>query len=171
MKKLLLLRHAKSSWDDPSLADFERPLSARGLKAAPRMGREIAARDWLPDRALVSPAARTHATWDLVAGEWPAQPPVAFRETLYEATPEEILEELRRTPEATETLLVVGHNPGLQQLADGTAGGTSDSKALARLRQKFPTGGLVRLVFEGKWRDLSFDGARLTHCLRPKDLG
>lgn len=171
MKKLLLLRHAKSSWDDPSLADFERPLSERGLKAAPRMGRELAARDWLPDTALVSPAARTHATWDLVAAQWSAQPQVAFPETLYDATPEEILAELRRTPDAVETLLVVGHNPGLQQLADGIAGGTSESKALARLRQKFPTAGLARLVFEGKWRGLNFDGARLTHCLRPKDLG
>jgi phosphohistidine phosphatase len=171
MKRLLLLRHAKSSWDDPSLADFERPLSPRGLKAAPRMGRELAARDWLPDRALVSPAVRTHATWDLVAAQWPAHPPVTFPETLYDATPEEILGELRSTPERASTLLVVAHNPGLQQFADRLAGGTSDEKALARLRQRFPTAGLVRLVFDGRWRDLGFDGARLTHCLRPKDLG
>lgn len=171
MKKLLLLRHAKSSWDDPSLADFERPLSSRGLKAAPRMGRELAARDWLPDRALVSPAVRTHATWDLVAAQWPAQPSVTFPETLYDATPEEMLGELRRTAEAVETLLVIAHNPGLQQFADGIAGGTSDQKALARLREKFPTAALARLVFDGKWRDLNFDGARLTHCLRPKELG
>ncbi|MEI9417788.1 histidine phosphatase family protein [Mesorhizobium sp. Cs1321R2N1] len=78
MKQLLLLRHAKSSWDDPDLDDFDRPLAERGLKAARLIGRELAARDWLPDLALVSPALRTRDTWRLVASELPAQPRVAF---------------------------------------------------------------------------------------------
>lgn len=171
MKRLLLLRHAKSSRNDPSLADFERPLAPRGVKAAPRMGRELVARDWLPERALVSPAVRTHATWDLLIGEWPDRPSAEFPETLYDASAEEILAELRGAPETVSTLLVIGHNPGLQDLADRIAANTSDQKALARLREKFPTTGLVRLVFEGKWRDLDFAGARLTHCLSPRDLG
>lgn len=171
MKKLLLLRHAKSSRDDPSLADFERPLAPRGVRAAPRMGRELAARDWLPERALVSPAVRTHATWDLLAAEWPDRPPAEFPETLYDASAEEILAELRGAPERVSTLLVLGHNPGIQEIADRISGDASDQKALARLREKFPTAGLARLVFDGKWRELDFAGARLTHCLRPKDLG
>ena len=74
MKQLLLLRHAKSSWDDPALADFDRPLALRGRKDAQRMGREIAVRGWLPQRALVSPAARTRETWEIVSAEWPAFP-------------------------------------------------------------------------------------------------
>src|SRR5919205_398092 len=83
MKTLLLLRHAKSSWDDPSQADFDRPLAPRGLKAAKRMGRELAFCDWFPERALVSPAARTRETWKLVAAELPNAPTADFPETLY----------------------------------------------------------------------------------------
>ena len=87
IKQLLLLRHAKSSWDDPELDDFDRPLSARGLDAAPLIGRELASRDWLPDRALVSPALRTRDTWRLVCGELPEpSPETAFVEALYEAS-------------------------------------------------------------------------------------
>jgi phosphohistidine phosphatase len=171
MKRLLLLRHAKSSRDDPSLADFERPLASRGVKAAPRMGRELEARDWLPERALISPAVRTRATWDLIAAGWGKRPPAEFPETLYDASAEEILAQLRGAPETVSTLLVVGHNPGLHDLASRVAGETSDQKALVRLREKFPTAALARFVFDGKWRDLNFTGARLTHCLRPKDLG
>lgn len=171
MKRLLLLRHAKSSRDDPSLADFERPLASRGAKAAPRMGRELVARDWLPERVLVSPAARTRATWDLVAAVWQDRPPAEFPETLYDASAEEILAEVRRTAEIATTLLVLGHNPGLEDLARSLANDKSDAKALVRLQEKFPTAALARFVFDGNWQDLNFSGARLTHCLRPKDLG
>jgi len=171
MKKLLLLRHAKSSRDDPSLADFERSLAPRGLKAAPRIGRELAARDWLPERALVSPAVRTRQTWELVAAQLPGQPPAEFPETLYDASAEELFAAVSRVPETVGTLLVLGHNPGLQDLAQALAGDKSDARALARLREKFPTAALARFVFDGKWQGLSQGGARLTHSLRPKDLG
>lgn len=171
MKKLLLLRHAKSSWDNPSLADFERPLATRGLRTATLMGRELAARDWLPDRALVSPAVRTRQTWELIGAELPGRPKTDFPDTLYAASAEETLAALRSVPESVDTLLVLGHNPGLQDFAVMVAGDASEGKALARLRDKFPTAALARLVFEGKWRDLGLAGARLTHCMRPKDLG
>jgi phosphohistidine phosphatase len=100
MKRLLLLRHGKSSWDDPALADFDRPLAPRGRKAAERMGRELAARNWLPQLALVSPAARTRETWELAAAALPGSASADFPDTLYDAAAEDVLSEIRRTPKA-----------------------------------------------------------------------
>ena len=169
MKQLLLLRHAKSSWDDPDLNDFDRPLAERGFKAARLMGRELAARDWLPDQALVSSALRTRDTWRLVAAELPVHPRVAFAETLYDASAAAILGQIRKADPSSDNLAVIGHNPGLEDLAKQLAAPTSEAKARKRLEEKFPTAALARFVFEGEWSALSF--ARLTHCLRPKDLG
>jgi phosphohistidine phosphatase len=170
MKQLLLMRHAKSSWEDPSLSDFERPLAARGREAAPRMGRELARRGWQPELVLVSPAARTRATWELVAAELPGPASADFPDTLYDASTEGILSEARQTPKEVKTLLILGHNPGLENLAGRLAGENSNAKALQRLREKFPTAALARFEFDGKWAGLAAGGARLTHCLRPKDL-
>ncbi|WP_457153224.1 SixA phosphatase family protein [Mesorhizobium sp. P5_C1] len=169
MKQLLLLRHAKSSWDDPGLADFDRPLAGRGLKAAKLMGRELAARDWLPDLALVSTALRTRDTWRLVAAELPAHTRVTFADVLYDASAADILSQLRQADASSRSLLVVGHNPGLDDLANQLASPESEAKARKRLEEKFPTAALARFVFEGDWSGLS--SARLTHCLRPRDVG
>lgn len=169
MKQLLLLRHAKSSWDDPDLDDFDRPLAQRGLKAARLIGRELAARDWLPDQVLVSSALRTRDTWRLVAAELPAHPRVVFAEALYEASAADILSQIRLAEPSSGCLAVVGHNPGLEDLANLLAGSGSEAKARKRLEEKFPTAALARFVFDGDWSGLST--GRLTHCLRPKDLG
>lgn len=171
MKQLLLLRHAKSSWDDPALADFDRPLAPRGLKAAPLMGRELARRDWLPDLALVSPALRTRETWRLVSAELPARVPVEFAEGLFEATAGDILAEVQQAMASAGCVLVLGHNPGLEDLARRLAGPRSDAGARRKLEEKFPTGALVRFVVDDGWADLAFGTARLMHCIRPKDLG
>jgi phosphohistidine phosphatase len=168
MKQLLLLRHAKSSWDDADLADFDRPLAERGLKAAKLMGRELAARDWLPDQVLVSPALRTRDTWRLVAEELPVHPRVVFADALYDASAADVLSQIRLADPSSGCLAVVGHNPGLKDLAKQLAGSGSEAKARKRLEEKFPTTALARFVFEGDWSGLS--SGRLTHCLRPKDL-
>ncbi|MBM2711464.1 histidine phosphatase family protein [Mesorhizobium caraganae] len=170
MKQLLLLRHAKSSWDDPALADFDRPLAPRGLKAAPMMGRELARRDWLPDLALVSPALRTRETWRLVSAELPARVPVEFTERLFYATAGDILAEVQQAIASAGCLLVLGHNPGLEDFARRLAGPRSDAGARRKLEEKFPTGALARFVVDDNWADLAFGTARLTHCIRPKDL-
>ncbi|TIN30428.1 MAG: histidine phosphatase family protein [Mesorhizobium sp.] len=169
MKQLLLLRHAKSSWDDPDLHDFDRPLAERGVKAARLMGRELAARGWLPDLALVSAALRTRDTWRLVAAELPAHPQIVFAKALYDASAADILSQIRQAEPSGGSLLVIGHNPGLQDLAGLLAGPGSETNARKKLDEKFPTAALARFVFEGEWSGLSC--ARLTHCLRPKDLG
>jgi phosphohistidine phosphatase len=170
MRTLLLLRHAKSSWSDPALADIDRPLAPRGRKAAPRIGRELAARGWLPDFVLVSPAARTHETWDLVAAGWTEAPDATFRNELYMGSPNFLLAELKKTEGTVSSLLMIGHNPGLEQLARRLAGPGSDERALARLAPKFPTAAVARFTFDERWADLDFGGAKLTHFLRPKDL-
>ncbi|TSE00890.1 histidine phosphatase family protein [Mesorhizobium intechi] len=168
MKQLLLLRHAKSSWGDPALDDFDRPLAERGLRAAKLIGRELEARDWLPDLVLASSALRTRDTWRLVAADLPARPRVVFAEALYEASAADILSQIREVDPSSGCLVVVGHNPGLEDLAKQLAGSDSETKAQKRLEEKFPTAAIARFVFDGDWSGLSI--ARLTHCLRPKDL-
>ena len=170
-RTLLLLRHAKSSRDDPALDDFDRPLARRGREAAPRMAQAMTRRGWLPDRALVSSALRTRQTWDLVAAELPQTVPAAFSRSIYEAPAERILAAIRRTPGETRTLLVVGHNPGFETLATMLAGPDSEPDAMARMTRKFPTAGLARLRLEGDWADLGPGGARLGHFLTPRDGG
>ncbi|MET2827536.1 SixA phosphatase family protein [Mesorhizobium shangrilense] len=170
-RQLLLLRHAKSSWDDPDLTDFDRPLSARGLKTAPLIGRELARRGWLPDMALVSPALRTRDTWRLVAAQFPAKVPTEFFRALYDASAGDILDLVRQVDNATATMLVVGHNPGLEEFARLLSGPGSKASALQTLAEKFPTAAIARFVVKGDWATLAPGSAELTHCLRPKDLG
>lgn len=169
-RTLLLLRHAKSSWDDPALADFDRPLAPRGETAAPLMGAEMARRGWRPELALVSPAERTRATWALVAPCLAKSPAESFPERIYMAGPDDLMALVREVPTHVATLLVVGHNPGLEDFAALLAGDGSAAEALDRMRAKFPTGALARFEFEGDWRELSPGSGQLTHYLRPKDL-
>lgn len=170
MKTLLLLRHGKSSWDDTSLADFDRPLARRGIKAAKRMGREISRRGWLPQRALVSSAARTRETWHLVAAELPVAAEFDADPRLYDATSIQLLDIIHKTIETVRILVIVGHNPGLEDLAHRLTGTNSDQTALDLVAEKFPTAALARFEFDGGWDTLRFGAARLSHCLRPRDL-
>lgn len=170
MRELLLLRHAKSAWGDPGLADIDRPLANRGKKAAPMVGRLLDERGWLPDFAIVSPAKRTRQTWKCVAGELAAIPPVRFAEELYEATAETILSVVKETPPEVGRLLVVGHNPGLEDLAAMLSGKTSDAQALARMREKFPTAALARFTVEGGWPELAAGSGVLTGFVLPREI-
>lgn len=171
MRELFLLRHAKSSWDDPTLDDFDRPLAERGRKAAPVMGRAMAARGWVPQAAFVSAALRARQTWRLVAGGLGGQAPRAVHdEALYMASPERLLGFLQRAPEDAGRVVLVGHNPGLEELALLLAGPASDEEALSRLREKFPTAALARFEIACPWRALAPAAAQLTHFLRPRDL-
>lgn len=170
MRQLFLLRHAKSSWDDPSLSDFQRPLANRGRRAAPLIGKEMARRGWLPDLALISSSVRTRQTWELVSAQWKNPCASIFTETIYEADPADILEEINNTPEETGSLLVIGHNPGLELLAGMLAGPNSSIPTLEKLERKFPTAAIVRLEIGSNWQDLSAETSRLTDFITPKDI-
>ena len=165
MKTLYLLRHAKSSWDDPSLDDFDRPLSKRGRKAAPLIGRYMAEHGWQPDLALISPAVRARNTWELVSAELRAPVETRFEPTIYMAEPDALLALLRET-DTLRSVILVGHNPGLEQLAAILAGPGSDPQARARMAEKFPTAALARFEVAA----MEPDGATLTDFIRPRDL-
>jgi phosphohistidine phosphatase len=171
MRTLLLLRHGKSSWEDAALADVDRPLSPRGVAAAARMGRELCRRGWLPDRALVSSSARTRATWELACMELGAEPEASFSPALYEAAADALLAEVRQTRDRIATLIVVGHNPGMAELLLSLAAKDSEAAAVQSAASKFPTAALARLEFAGPWASLGRSAARLTHVLKPKELG
>ena len=174
MKRLILLRHAKSSWDDPTLADHERPLAPRGVRAAPAMARWLHDHDYVPDRILCSDAVRTQQTWALVARVWEDRngsvPEVMVHPNLYLASARGIRTILAEELDSVDSLMVVGHNPGLHHLASTLAipGGTPAHDRLAR---KFPTAAAVVLDFDVPgWGDLSPGEGRLVAFMRPKDL-
>lgn len=170
MLELLLLRHAKSAWDDAALEDHERPLNARGRRAAALMGAYLAESGLVPDRALVSSAARTRETWKRMAKAWTgARPPAEVLDDLYLAAPAVILACVRRVSGRPARLLVLGHNPGLERLAARLAGADSDAVAVAALRDKYPTGGLAWLQFAAEdWADIG--EGRLIRFVVPRDL-
>ncbi len=116
MKTLLLLRHAKSSWDNPGGRDFDRPLAPRGRRTAPLIGGHLRDRQLLPDLVLCSTARRARETYDLVVPAVGGSA-IQFEQALYLATPATLLRLAKATPATVERLLVVGHNPGLQQFA------------------------------------------------------
>jgi phosphohistidine phosphatase len=166
----MLLRHAKSDWSRAGQRDHERDLSARGQAAAPRIGAYMAERALIPDCVLVSTARRTRETWKLVAATLPARLQVIFDERIYEAQPGNIMDAIRDIPASCQCLLVIGHNPGLQELAlklirDGSL------DALDRLAEKFPTAGLAIIDIPiDDWADLHRRSGRLDSFITPRGL-
>ena len=169
MRTLYLLRHAKSSWDDQTVADHERPLAPRGRRAARALGEHMRQQGYIPARVLCSSAARTRETWDIIAPRLGAVVPVEYAATLYDASPHSLLAVSRGVDESTPSLLIVGHNPAMAELALGFSADGS-SKDAERMRQKFPSGALAVLVFEGSDWAVGFGEGRLDAFVRPKDL-
>lgn len=169
MKRILLLRHAKSDWKDYTLADFDRPLSPRGRKAAPRVAAWIRDHDLLPDRVLCSAARRTSETWEHMAPTI-GQVPVVHRRALYHASTRAILKQLVKQDDTAHTIAVVGHNPGIAEFASRYSV-FGDEEKIARMRRKYPTGALAVLSFQiDNWADLPGASGTLEHYVRPKQL-
>ena len=169
MKTLLLLRHAKSSWDNPGGRDFDRPLAPRGRRTAPLIGGYLRDHQLLPDLVLCSTARRARETYDLVV---PAAggAAVQFEQALYLATPATLLRLVQATPASVERLLVVGHNPGLQQFAAQLAR-TGDKATRKRLQAKFPTAALAVITFPAAdWGDIKPGVGQLESFVVPRDL-
>ncbi|MDF3299596.1 SixA phosphatase family protein [Streptomyces tropicalis] len=167
LRRLVVLRHAKSAWPE-GVADHERPLSGRGRRDAPAAGRALAEGDCLPDVALCSTARRARETWDLASAQWGTPPPVRFDPRLYAAGAPALLAVVREAPPEAGTVLLVGHNPGLEQLVLDLAGDGLDD-TLDRLRTKFPTSAVAVLAWHGaRWRDLAPGAAVLTDLTVPR---
>ncbi|MEV0173811.1 histidine phosphatase family protein [Streptomyces sp. NPDC050803] len=167
LRRLVVLRHAKSAWPE-GVADHRRPLAPRGRRDAPAAGRALAEADLLPDLALCSTAVRARQTWELASAEWGTPPPVRLDPQLYAADVPELLAAVRATPPEVETLLLIGHNPGLEDLVVELAGdGMEDT--LDRLRVKFPTSAIAVLAWRGTaWSALAPGSALLTSFLVPR---
>jgi phosphohistidine phosphatase len=170
MRRLLLLRHAKAERSRPGERDHERTLAARGRDDAPRLGAYMVRHAFMPNLVLVSTSARTRETWELAATAFEKVPPVKFDERIYEAGPQAILNVIKETSPHVGTLLVVGHNPGLQELALLLVA-VSDSDALLRLKEEFPTASLALINFMVEdWRRVHPRAGRLEHFVTPKTL-
>jgi phosphohistidine phosphatase len=170
MRRLILLRHAKSDWPK-GVSDLERPLAPRGLADAPRMGQYLAAELLLPDLVLVSPALRTRQTWELVKAEIPGNVACRTEPRIYEAPPESLLAVIREQPDTVRTLMLIGHNPGSETLALSLTG-FGDRYAASRMAAKYPTSGLAVLDLpEGGWESLGPRSCRLDRFVTPASLG
>ena len=170
MKRLSILRHAKSSWDDPRLDDFNRPLNDRGWKAARRMGRELKARGIKIDLVLSSTAARARETIDGVQEKYDFDAPIEFDQGLYLASEAELLERVRALDDEVKSPLLIGHNPGLERLiAELTR---HDKTGLRRrVEGKFPTGAFAVLELPAHhWREVEPGHGKVVELVLPKEL-
>lgn len=171
MRSLLLFRHAKSSWDDPRLSDHDRPLNRRGIKAAPRMGRYITEHDLLPDLILCSTAVRTRETLRLAfEDQADALPDIKFEPGMYEASYATLLKIIQSTGPEVQSLMLIGHNPGMQILAFALSQ-EDDSDHRQHVARKYPTAGLARLTFDvDEWTSV-LPGTGVLHAfVTPKML-
>jgi phosphohistidine phosphatase len=169
MRTLHLLRHAKSSWDDPAAPDADRPLAPRGHRTVSALREHFRALDLSVELVLVSPARRARETWDGVADGFGGAPTVRYVPRIYEATVDDLLAVVRAVPDDVTSLLLVGHNPGFEQLADSLTG-NGDADALADLRRGYPTGGFASFSFDESWSDVDAGHGDLTRFVRPREL-
>lgn len=161
MKTLFVMRHAKSSWDDAALSDFERPLNERGLQAAPLMGEVIKKNQFQPELIISSPAKRAAQTANLVKDAAWINGEIEFDERIYEASPARLLEVIGEQNGKSESILLVGHNPGLEGLI----------KALTGELQPMPTAALAVVDLNiSNWNEINFSSGSLRTLIRPKEL-
>jgi phosphohistidine phosphatase len=172
MRQLLLLRHAKSSWDDRDLSDHARPLNPRGRQAAGAMRAEMERLGLAPDLVLVSSARRTKQTAEALE-PWPDTPLTDTLDSLYLASAATLLQTLNEVPETVRSVLLVGHNPGLHELAMLLIGAHAMSFGNAdmrRLAETYPSGALAEFTIPGPWSALNEAGGRLVRFVCPRDL-
>lgn len=169
MHKLFVLRHAKSSWNNSSLADHDRPLAPRGQRAAEALAAHVATIDPPPALVLCSTARRAQDTLGPVQARLPAGTAVLIEEELYGASASDLLDRLREVPEDTPSVLLVGHNPALEDLVCGL-GRDGDPGLISRVHTKFPTAALATLAIPGPWKSIGSGPATLEAFVVPADL-
>lgn len=168
---LMLLRHAKSGWDDPTLADIERPLSPRGIQAAPSMGAYIAGEHLVPDLVLCSSAVRTRQTLVLILPHLGnPSPPIVHEHGLYLAAASELISRIRAIAPGPRRVMLIGHNPGMHAAAM-TLAGSGRRHDITALASKFPTAALAVLTFDcPHWRDVRPTSGHLAAFATPRTL-
>jgi phosphohistidine phosphatase len=168
MKTLYVLRHAKSDWGDESLPDFDRPLNHRGHKAARAIGHEMSSRGIHPDLVITSPAVRAKETVERMLHGYGENLPVTENRRIYEAATGGLIEIVRNAPEDADRLLIVGHNPGFQELVVALS---EPSSLREEAEQKFPTGALAEIRFSiARWSELAPGTGQLEDLIKPRDL-
>ncbi len=166
----MLLRHAKSSWDDPLLDDFDRPLAKRGRKAAKQAGQWLKRHGVAPALILCSASARTRETLDLVLPALRSEPQIAYERRLYLADADDLLARLQEIADEVPSVLLIGHNPGMQDLALALAP-TRMRRERRRLAEKFPTAAVAWFRSGAKsWSDIRPNETELVAYMRPADL-
>lgn len=170
MTVLSILRHAKSSWDDPALGDFDRPLNHRGRHAAERVGRELKLRGVHFDHVLASPAARVRETLERLERGYGALPPVTFDQALYAASGAALLDRVRGLSGEVQAPLLVGHNPGMHALLLALT--VDDEDGLReRVRDKYPTGAFAMMILPAvRWDEVAPASGQIRELILPRDL-
>jgi len=169
MHQLLLLRHAKSSWDDSKLADRDRPLNERGQHAAAIMRRAMRRLGLAPDLVLVSAARRTLQTLEALE-PWDDTPLIEQTDALYLATAPQLFATLRDIPETVRSVLMIGHNPGMHELAQALIADAAPTEASHKLAAGYPTGALAEFAIPGPWLRIGAGAGRLIRFLTPREL-
>ncbi len=170
MKRLCLMRHAKSDWSNPARGDAERCLNERGFKSADFLAGFIIDQGWIPDHVLCSTAVRARSTVQPLAARLKDRCTVEFRENLYMAMPDTLLSLIHAQNDKDETLLIVAHNPGLEMLAVGLAD-TQSKDYTARMADHFPTGALAVFTFDIEtWSDVKDAGGQVCFYGKPREL-
>jgi phosphohistidine phosphatase len=168
MKTLTLLRHAKSTWDDPVVRDFDRPLNPRGRRAAQTVGREMRMQELAFDRVLASPAVRVMETIEEIGNGYGQALAPRFDQRVYLATTDTLLDIIRETEGEVGSLLLVGHNPGLEMLVLML---TSQSELREQAEIKYPTATLAEISLPvERWEDVEEGIGSLSRFIRPRDL-
>ena len=169
MRTLILLRHGKSSWSDPTVADIDRPLAPRGRRASRLIAKYMRKKKIRPQLVLCSTSVRTRQTLEGIESALGKNSAVDLVPQLYAATEPELLERLRALPDSVESVMLIGHNPGLHDLARALASRGAD---LPRLEEKFPTGALATLMINSDtWTTLGPGDAELVDYVVPRQLG
>ncbi|MFD3841778.1 SixA phosphatase family protein [Streptomyces sp. NPDC058642] len=166
-RRIVLFRHAKADW--PQVTDHERPLADRGRKDAAEAGRRLADTGIPFDLALCSTATRTRETWKLAVHEFAHRPKTVYEERVYEASPGELIAVLNETPDDAQNIVLIGHNPGVQGLAEILAGSAEEDAGERMSRRGFPAAAFAVLSFTGPWKTLEPGATTLLDYWAPSE--
>ncbi|MGX1269110.1 SixA phosphatase family protein [Streptomyces phaeoluteigriseus] len=166
-RRIVLFRHAKADW--PQVTDHERPLADRGRQDAAVAGRKLTDTGIPVDLALCSTATRTRETWKLAVHEFPHRPKTVYEERIYEASPGELIALLNETADDVRNVVLVGHNPGIEGLAEVLSGAAEGDARERMTRRGFPAAAFAVLAFEGSWKSLEPGTATLVDYWAPSE--